>query len=361
MSNHLRRERLSGVLAALCVVACVGFSVTLTAPGALTVWSFYVFGDLFTTLMVAGFFAFLNDSVDPDSAKRTYGLIGLGGVFGGVFGSMVIASFIDLLDRSGWALVCAGLCTAVLLVAVAAGRALPRRERPLVPAALAREPSGARLVLASRYLLAILGIVSVYEIVSTLMDYQFSWTIAHYLDGDAIGRQFSRVFLITNVVSMCVQLFVTTPVMRRRGVTTALLVLPMMAGLGSLGFAIVPALWVGSLLNTCDNAFSYSIHQSAKESLYVPRTEAEKYKAKAFIDMFGQRVAKGVGVLLSLGVAQLFTGIFAVRSLSMVTLALIVVWVYLARYVGRRFDEAASEGPRSPPMTASRRVLSTGA
>src|SRR5690606_28365918 len=121
-------------------------------------------------------------------------------------------------------------------------------------------------------------------------------------------RQFATVYLITNVVSLLVQLLVTTPLMRYRGVTVALLVLPLVAGGASLGFALLPTLWAGSLLNTADNAFSYSVQQSARESLYVPRPAEEKYPAKAFIDMFGQRFAKGVGVLLSLLFAQLFTG-----------------------------------------------------
>ena len=64
---------------------------------------------------------------------------------------------------------------------------------------------------------------------------------------------------------------------------------------GSLAFLALPTLWLGSLLNTADNAFSYSINQSAKEALYVPTTEDEKYKAKAFIDMFVQRCRQGGG------------------------------------------------------------------
>ena len=54
---------------------------------------------------------------------------------------------------------------------------------------------------------------------------------------------------------------------------------------------------LAEFLNTADNAFSYSINQSAKEALYVPTTEDEKYKAKAFIDMFVQRAAKAVAVM----------------------------------------------------------------
>ena len=51
------------------MVADLVFAFLLITPGAITVWSFYLFGDLFSTLMVATFFAFLNDSVTPDGGE----------------------------------------------------------------------------------------------------------------------------------------------------------------------------------------------------------------------------------------------------------------------------------------------------
>jgi AAA family ATP:ADP antiporter len=350
LSSRLRRERLSAAIAAFFVAATLLYAGALEHQGKATVWSFYLFGDLFSTLMVAAFFAFLNDVVDADAAKRTYGLVGLGGVLGGVFGTMVLAGFIDHLEPSGWLLVCALLSAVVLGLVLAAGRLFPARQGSK-PSARddvdegGRNPAteGARLVFRSRYLLAVLGIVGLYEVVSTVMDFQFSWAVTHFLDGEAsIRRHLAHIFLVTNVVSMLVQLFVTSPVMKRLGVTAALLVPPLSAGLGSMAFALVPGLWVGSLLNTADNAFSYSIQQSAKESLYVPRSEAEKYKGKAFIDMFGQRFAKGVGVMLSLGVTQAFTDLDAVRWLSLFTASLVALWVALARYAGHHFDALAA-------------------
>ena len=120
---------------------------------------------------------------------------------------------------------------------------------------------GARLVFRSRYLLAIVGL---YEMVSTIMDFQFSATVEHFVAGGNIGAHFSLVFAITNVSAMVVQLVFTSFVMTRFGVGIALLVLPVAAFGGSAAFFTVPILWIGSLLNTADNAFSYSINQSAK-------------------------------------------------------------------------------------------------
>jgi ATP:ADP antiporter, AAA family len=344
LARRLRRERLTAALMAFFVAADVAFGLLLAQPGAVTVWTFYLYGDLFSTLMVATFFAFLNDSVTPDAAKRLYGFVGLGAVVGGVVGSSVLGALVTTLGASTWAFVCAAVGVVIAAVAWRAGARVRDRAaaRPAEPEARSERSAaleGAALVFASRYLLAITAMVAVYEVVSTVMDFQFTSTVSHYLDGDAIGRHLSRVFAVTNVASMLVQFFVTSAIMQRWGVGAALLVLPCTTGLGSAAFLAWPGLWVGSALNTADNAFSYSVNQSAKEALYVPTTPDEKYKAKAFIDMFVQRLAKTVGVGLSLAMGVWFGDFTSVRWLSLVTLALAGAWVIAARYAGRRFAE----------------------
>jgi AAA family ATP:ADP antiporter len=351
LSEHLRRQRLTLVFSGFFLLSYFGYSTLLDRAGTGTVWSFYLFGDLFSTLMVATFFAFLNDSVTPDRAKRIYGLVGLGGVTGGVFGTTVVDALISTLPRAKWMFVCAGLVVAIAVLALAAGRIVDRNpppERPHTDAEPQEGASsaieGARLVFRSPYLLAIVAIVGLYEIVSTVLDFQFSATVSHYLDGAAIGAQFSRVFWITNIVAMLVQLLLTSFVMTRLGVGVALLVLPVAILVGSSGFLVLPTLWLGSLLNTADNGFSYSINQSAKEALYVPTSRDEKYKAKAFIDVFVQRFAKSVAVGVTLGITLVFDDFSSVRWLGLVTLPVIVVWFVAARYAGRRFAELTHEG-----------------
>ena len=70
-----------------------------------------------------------------------------------------------------------------------------------------------------------------------------------------------------------------------------------------------------------DNGFSYSINQSAKEALYVPTTRDEKYKAKAFIDMFVQRFAKALAVGVSLAITAVFQEFATIRWLTAFTVA----------------------------------------
>ena len=351
VARRFRRQQLTLIFSAFFMLSYVLYSFIIDNPGDLTVWSFYLFGDLFSTLMVVTFFAFLNDSVTPDKAKRLYGLVVLGGVTGGAFGSTFVRVWIEQMTISSWMWICLGIAVVIVIIALIAGRLVDRNPPPETTQPEKVEPSqqrgnlaveGARLVFRSPYLFSIVGILGLYEITSQIMDFQFTATILHYLDGPAIGRQIATVFAITNWVALFVQLFLTSFIMTRFGLKTALMILPLTVIAGSFGFIAFPILWVGSLLNTADNAFNYTINQSAKEALYVPTTRDEKYKAKAFIDMFVQRFAKVLAVGVSLLITTLFTDFSTIRWLSLFTLAVVVVWIFAARYAGRRFHEMTS-------------------
>ncbi len=351
--RRMHRQQLTLVFSVFFMMAYVIYSMVINNPTDVTVWSFYLFGDLFSTLMVATFFAFLNDSVTPEAAKRLYGLIVLGGVTGGFFGSMILAVWIRKVSASSWMWICLGLALVIIVVALAAGRLVsknPPEYKVVSPEQVkAKKKSNliteaGKLVFASKYLLSIVAIVGLYEIVSTTIDFQWTSTILNYLDGPAIGVQFSRIYWISNSVAMFVQLFLTSYIMTRFGVKAALIFLPIAMIFGSLAFLAFPILWVGSFLNTADSGFAYSINQSARETLYTITTREEKYKAKAFIDMFIQRFAKALAVGISLGVAAIFVTFGARRWLSLFNIAVIILWVIAVRYAGNKFKDVTESG-----------------
>ncbi len=352
VANKFRRQQLSYIFSTFFIVFYILFSLVMDQPSGSVVWSFYLFGDLFSTLMVATFFAFLNDSMTSDSSKRLYGIIGLGGVAGGAFGSSVVRAWIGSLPTATWLMICLGLALIIIVIAGIVGRLVrkiptlevdSKEENELEKKIENPALEGAKLVFKSKYLLAIVAIVGLYEIVSTVMDFQFTATISHYLDGPAIGKQMATVFTLTNWVAMFVQLFLTSFIMTRFGIKTALMILPVMAIVGSLGFMAIPILWVGSLLNTFDNGFSYSINQSAKESLYVPTTKDEKYKAKAFIDMFVQRFGKVLAIGVSLAITTIVTDFSSVRWLSIFTVLIVLIWFFAVFYAGNRVKELSGK------------------
>jgi AAA family ATP:ADP antiporter len=343
LARRLRRHRLLIALALGFAAAHVAFAFALRAPGAAAAWAFYWYGDLWTTLMVVAFFAFLNDSVSPDEAKRLYGPIGVGGVLGGVAGATGVAALLERMDASAWLVLCAGATLLIAALAAAAGRQVP----PSAAVAPAPGPGGAggalRAVARSRYLLAIVAIVACYEVASTLLDFQFTSTVARTLDGPAIDRRFAAVFAVTNGAALAVQVAATPLVLTRLGVGAGLLVLPGAALAAQAGFAAAPALGTASALSVVDNSLNYSLQQSAREALYVPTTREEKYQAKAVIDMFVQRFAKLAAIGIALAAAAWLGKDGDLRWLALPAAAVLVVWIAVARYAGARF-EALAEG-----------------
>ena len=351
-SRSFRRQQLTYIFSVFIISCFLLFTFVLDSPRAPTVWSFYLFGDLYSTLMVATFFAFLNDSVQPEAAKRLYGLIVLGGVAGGFFGATFAAVRIDDLSMIQWLWIFLGLAVAIIVIAGMAGKMFARKSLPQTPEPEEKTKSagspvteGARMVFRSRYLLSIVAIVGLYEMVSTTMDFQFKSAIAYYLDGPAISVHIATVQAISNGISFFIQIFLTSLVMSRFGVGIALLVLPAMALAGSVGFLFIPLLFTGSALYICDNGFNNSINQSSKEVLYVPTTRQEKYQAKAFIDMFVQRFAKALAVGLSLGITTLFVGFGSVRWLSLMIAIILVAWIKIVRFAGKEFEKISGESP----------------
>jgi AAA family ATP:ADP antiporter len=348
LSRRLRRQGL-----ALAVTAAFGaghllFAGLLRDPGAATAWAFYLYGDLFSTVMVVTFFAFLNDAVTPDTARRLYGPIGLGGVLGGLLGAGSVATWIEHLDRPTWLGVCFGIGLAIAAVAWAAGRAAgagpaAADPEPAAPAGGALE--GVRLVARSSYLLAIVAIVACYEVTSTLLDFQFTSSVALRLDGAAIDAHFASVFAVTNATALGVQLLVTPLVLTRLGVGAGLLVLPAAALLAEGAFVAAPTLAMASTLSVVDNGLNYSIQQSSREALYVPTSRAEKYQAKAVIDMIVQRAAKVLAIAVTLGATWAAGSLEGLRWLGLAAAGALVVWIAAARFAARRFR--ALSGGRS--------------
>jgi AAA family ATP:ADP antiporter len=317
----------------------------LEAFGQVGVWAFYVTGDIWTTVMVATFWAFANDLNSGDEAERLYGVVGLGGVLGGFVGSSVVAGLVEPVGRSTLVYACLVPTAVIGALAVWIHHRETTEEAPCCPeeeeVMEAEENAfleGARLVFQSRYLLAMAAVLGLYEMVSNIVDFQLAAVVERQIT-TAVERDtfFGFVGQATSLVSIGVQLFLTSFVMKRYSVKVALLFLPLAILGGTVGFVVLPSLVFVGFMSVSDNALNYSINQSAKETLYTPTTQDEKYKAKSFIDMFVQRAGKVVAVGLNLGLTALV--ITDVRWLSLAVGGLLVVWIGLIRFLGRRYEE----------------------
>ncbi len=350
LARRLRRHRLTLCFSAAFGVGFLLYALLLKQQTGILAWTFYFFGDLYSTVMVATFFAFLSDSVDPEAARRVYGPIVLGGVAGGAFGTTAVAGWIDVLSSGQWLLVCLVLGSLIAAAAWYAGRAVERspafaEQRPETPPRPSAQEThlvwaGAQLVFRSKYLLSIMGIVACYEIASTILDFQFSATGQHFAKQGIIDRStyFTRTYAVTNWLALLIQVFGTSALLSRFRATVPLLVLPTAALTASGMYLLFPAIWSGAALSVADNGLNYSVNQSAREALYTAVSTEEKYKAKAFIDMFVQRFAKALAVGVSLAITLVFEDFATIRYLGLVTAVIIALWAYMAHRAGHEFE-----------------------
>jgi AAA family ATP:ADP antiporter len=301
--------------------------------------------------MVATFWAFANDLNTGDEAERLYGIVGLGGVVGGFVGASVVSGLVEPIGRSPLLFAC--LVPTAVIGALAVW--IHQREcgaNPEVPCAPDTETvtdednaflEGGKIVFQSKYLLGIAAVLGLYEMVSNIVDFQLAVVVERQITS-SVERDafFGLVGQATSLVSIGVQLLLTSFVMKRYSVKVALLFLPLAILGGTLGFVAVPTLLFVGFMSVSDNALNYSINQSAKEALYTPTTQDEKYKAKSFIDMFVQRAAKVGAVALNLGLTALVVA--DVRWLSVAVGVLLVAWIATIRYLGTRYEERKEEG-----------------
>jgi AAA family ATP:ADP antiporter len=345
--NVLGGRRLIRLLCALFLAVLLSFAVTVSdRPSTAINYAFYLFGDLWSTIWIATFWAFLNEISTPDQSQRLYGLIGTGGLLGGMAGSALVGGLVQSYSSQPLILSCAGLTGLIWFLTWRAdqlarnpGAVMRYKENPTrlerVHSSSALE--GARMVMKSKYLMAIVGILALYEFCSQVLDFQFSSVLASSISGGrALQAYLAQVYLATNVLSLIVQLLLTSLLMQRFGPSAGLIVLPAVMALSSGAFWIEPSLFIGSLLIVSDNGLNYSINQTARETLYVPTSSDAQYKARAFTNMFVQRAAKGVAILISATFIWL-----GVRWLSPLTIIVTLLWISIAVFAGRHFQGLA--------------------
>jgi len=141
-----------------------------------------------------------------------------------------------------------------------------------------------------------------------------------------------------NITAVVVQLFFTGFIMQKMGIKVALMVLPLAVLFISVGYLIFPILAVAMFIPSTDGGFAYSLNQVSKEALYVPTSKDEKYKAKAFIDMFVQRFAKVLAIGVSLVITSVFKDFSTIRWISLGTVCIIVLWFIAVRVAGNKFE-----------------------
>jgi AAA family ATP:ADP antiporter len=210
---------------------------------------------------------------------------------------------------------------------------LRRQERSRSSAA---DATPYRLIARSPYLTMLAALVLLTSLTSTLVDYQFSTVVEKsFPTADALARFFGAFFAAVNLLAFVMQLTLTGRTLSRLGVGPGLLVLPLALLTSSFSFLVSPSLLTASLLKTADDGLSNSMNRASLEVLYLPLPLFIKNRLKVWIDLFVERVSRGVGGLLILTVTTVAS--LSPEDLGYVVMALLVPWILLALSLGRAY------------------------
>lgn len=88
-------------------------------------------------------------------------------------------------------------------------------------------------------------------------------------------------------------------------------------------------------------AFSYTLNNPSKEVIYIPTSKDVKFKAKSWIDAFGNRTSKGIGSTVTASLGSHFPTLFIFGSF--ISLGLILGWILAALFMGTTFNKLQEE------------------
>jgi len=362
LASRMPRRRLLNVVTLFFVGCIVVFYILAHLRVPLGI-AFYLWVGIFNVSVIAQFWSFANDLYTPEQGKRLFAIVAFGASAGAVVGPTISRWLIEPLGPYALLLVAGG----VLAGSLAITNAVDRRERrdPAAaagPAQFGRQSavrgpspdpaqesigtSGAYgLVFRNRYLLLIALLILFLNWVNTTGEYILGRVItqaaAAATGGDQaamgtfIGKFYSDFFQVVNGVSLGLQLFLVSRIIKYIGVRTALLVLPVIAFAGYGLAAFVPVLGIIRWVKTAENATDYSLQNTLRGVLFLPTTREQKYKAKQAIDTIFVRVGDVLSALL-VYVGTSFLA-FGTTQFAIFNLGLVIVWLILAIAVGRQF------------------------
>ncbi len=297
---------------------------------------FYGYYDLFAAALVTQFFMAIQVFFNARDSKSAIPLVIIGGSLGATFGGFTTGLLSEALGTPNLMLV-----AAFFIGLFAAGLPFVWAGYPPIesPGRVSRGPKRLSTsefvrVFSNRHIRLIAGLVLITVLVKTMVDYEFNEITALYAgDRDAISSFQGWVLGATQWLPIMV-LLTLGPILKRWGVGTVVLILPVVMLFASVGLALVFTVWMAVVAKASDTTFRYSAERTAREVLYVPVPTDLKLRAKAYIDM---AMEKGVGKVLSALVIFLLLQRMGLAQIPWVIAALSGVWLVMALAVRREY------------------------
>jgi len=320
--------------------------------------AFYLTGLVLGILLISQFWTLANILYDPRQAKRMFGFIGGGAPLGGTAGGTlayyapVIGTYNLLLISAAVLLACAAVASIII------GRTKPAET--VSAEAVEKKGVGAaealRLLRGSRHLQIIALVISFAAIGAAIIEQQLNMATEATkgrADVDAITAFLGLIGIWMSAISFFVQVWLTSRIHRFLGIGFALLILPIGLGATATVMLLNAALWAPAMARILDQSLRYTVDKTTREILFLPLSSDIKMRAKPFVDVTVDRMAKATAALLLLVLVQPWGLALDWQRLSFASLAVMALWIVMAQRARRGYLEAFRASLERRDVTAA--------
>lgn len=357
---------LTGLYAAIALVMffcfsdpSIGLANTVKSPYRILGWVWYIWVESFGSLMVALFWAIVTDITAPESAKRGFPLIALFGQIGNMVGpyflnakALGFSNSAPVVGILGGMLLAIGILFWVFMHITPASQLKGYHgDNEEVDA----EPGffeGLKLLVTQGYLMGLFLIITVYEVIVTVLDYHFKCSVMNSFTTELEQNAYLASYATwTGLISTLCVLFGINNIQRVLGTRVSLLMLPALTAGAVILIKLNPqSLMIGFWIMVFSKAVNYALNQPTLKQLYIPTSKDTKYKAQAWIEMFGGRFSKFGGSVINGFRKPLVAHLGAIDGVarflmfsSLISFGLVGVWLLVAVYVAGIYDKAIKE------------------
>ena len=344
-SKSVRLTRLILVSSSISIFTTIAFWFMLRPGAKLSagsiVYLFYIWEALVAVLWVSQFWLLAGYVFNAREARRLFGFLGAGAIAGSIAGGYLTSYTVSIFGTRNLILMCVfplAICIGILATLRRSSARATYQEllRQRKTGWSGPQQNPLNLILQSRHLSYLAALIGIGVIVSNLVDYQYSALVIRQVKNQEALTAFLGFWLSNlSVISLLIQLFFTSRLLLALGVGSSLYFLPLGVLAGTFTILFRPTLWSGVFTKVTEGAFKFSINRSALELLFVPIPPTIKNQTKAFIDVFVDSFANGIGGLLLI-VFSLGLGL-APDKIGFITIGMICIWGYIIIQMKREY------------------------
>ena len=325
----------------------IGFWFLFQTEAAWVSAAFYLMGLILGILLISQFWTVANLVYDARQAKRLFGFIGGGAPLGGMAGSYISISGTAAIGTTNLLLI----SSALLVVSALIVWTILKRSHvdPAAAVAAVEDEKGVKftealtLLRGSKHLQIIALVISFAAVGAAIIEQQLNMA-AQASKGqeatDSITIFLAQVQLWTSTLGFIIQVWLTSKIHRYLGIGFALMVLPVSLGASALIMLFNRALWAPALARVADTTLRYTVDKTTREILFLPLPGDLKLKAKSFVDVTVDRMAKATGGLILLVLVQPWGLNLGWQQLSYASLTVMAAWIFMSLRARRGYVSA---------------------